>query len=127
MNTYEIEMSPAELAKWFTKQGFEKVEFKKAHEYVSSYWLDQSVSVKLTRRDGFDTWYKVAYGGSFLVFEVALQGHTLSYDCFCPIWLFGIWSRKVSFKKDAGGIVKYRKEGYEFEEKFKRFLDKKGA
>lgn len=127
MNTVEVEISPAELDRWFTKKGFEKAEFQKAHEYVSGYWLDQSVSVKLTRREGFTTYYKAAYGGSFLVFEVALQGQTLSYDCYCPIWLFGIWTRKLSFKQDAGGIVKYRKEGYEVEEKFKRFLEKKGA
>ncbi len=127
MNQTIVNLSNSELKNWFTGEGFVHAEFKNDREYVLNSWNAHSVSVKLTRRTGFDTYYKEAYGGAVLVFEVSNQPNILVYNCYCPIWLFGIWSKKLTFKKNAGLIFKYRSEGYQMEEKFRKFLGKKGA
>ena len=127
MNQISAEISPSKLQNWFQKQGFTQSTFQKNREYVTQYGSGRPIAFKLTRREGFDTFYKGAYGGSLLVFEVSLQLDHLAYDCYCPIWLFGIWTIKMAFKPDAGGIFRYRKEGHQMEEKLKRFLGKNSA
>ncbi len=127
MNLIPANITPSQLQKWFEKQGFTQAAFQKNREYVTNYSGGRAIAFRLTRREGFETFYKGAYGGSLLVFEVAVQNGQLSYDCYCPLWLFGIWTIKLAFKPDAGGIFRYRKEGHQVEEKFKRFLEKKNA
>lgn len=124
MHPIPSEIRLADLQKWFHKQGFVQAAFEKGRVHISSYWQGESVSFKLTRREGFDTFYKSAYGGSLLVFEVSNQAENRGYDCYCPIWLFGIWTIKLPFKQGAGGAFRYRKEGYQLHEKFKRYLEK---
>jgi len=113
----------AELGKWFLKQGFTHLHFEKKSEIISTYWLDHPVTFKLTKREGFNTYYKEAFGGSLVVFEVALQDQKVVYEGYSPMLLFGIWSKKMSFKKEATGLFKYRKEGYEWGEQLKQYLD----
>jgi hypothetical protein len=124
MNRATSGINASGLHSWFYKQGFEQAEFQKGRAYVSRYWQGQPVSFKLTRREGFDTYFKGAHGGSLVVFEVALQGDQVIYEGYCPIWLFGIWTLRLAFKQDAGRLFAYRKEGYLLQEKFQRFLEK---
>ncbi len=122
MDKNETNISMADVNAWFEKEGFEKAAFAKNTEYITSHWLGQPVTFKLLKRAGFDTFYKEAFGGSLLVFEVSIRNHTLTYDCYCPILLFGIWTIKLTFKQHANGIFKYRREGYQIREKFEQFI-----
>ena len=125
MQKTDYSISHKDLNNWFKKQGFKKAEFENGKTYVSNFWNGHSVSVKLIEHKGFESYYKSAYGGAVLLFEVAIENDKLVYDCYCPIWLFGFWNKKVSFKENAGGLTKYRKEGYYMEKRFLEFLESK--
>lgn len=114
--------SKADLTGWLEEEGFTKVVFAGSESYLTTYWLGQPVTFKLIRREGAETFYKEAFGGSILVFEIVIQDHTVSYDSYCPILLFGLWNIKLSFKKNAAWLFKYRKEGYEVWERFEQYL-----
>ncbi len=62
-------------------------------------------------------------GGSLLVFEWKVIEKELYYDCYSPIWLFGIWTLKLEFKPKASWISKYREEGYKIEQAFRAFVE----
>ena len=125
MNRITVNLSNKELKNWFNKEGFRQATFESKYSHVSNYWGGQLISVKLAKKEGFDTFYKGAYGGATLVYDISLLDNELFYECYCPIWLFGMWTKKVSFKKDAGGIFKYRSEGFYTEQRFQFFLEKK--
>lgn len=122
MHQYNTKISSKEIAQWFKGQGFKPVVFENGKTYISSFWNGQSTSIKLKEKAGFDTYFKKAYGSAILVFDVTIHDDILMYEGYVPMWLFGFWNKKVSFKKDASGIFKYRSEGYVVEEKFKTFL-----
>ena len=117
-------ISAVEIGKWFKGQGFKLVQFNNGKTHISSYWDGQMTSVKLKQKAGFDTYFKKAYGGALIVYDITIHNNILMYEGYCPIWLFGIWNKKIAFKKSASGIFKYRSEGFIVEEKFKRFLAK---
>lgn len=77
---------------------------------------------KLRERAEHITFYKEATGGSLIVFEVSTVNGKVQYSGYCPLLLFGIWERKVSFTADAGLLAPYRKEGFELAQRFKRLL-----
>ncbi len=117
-----VKITRSDLHSWFKRQKFKVADFEKGHQYITTRWKEQPIRFKLTQRDGFDTFYKEAFGGSLVVFEVSLKGKELSYHGYCPIWLFGIWTLKWSFKKEAGRLFKYREEGALEEKRFLQFL-----
>ena len=81
---------------------------------------------KLRERPDHITFYKEAAGGSLIVFEVTTKHDKVQYTGYCPLLLFGIWERKMSFKADAGMLAPYRKEGFEVAQRFKRMLEEQG-
>lgn len=100
-----------QLHSWFKKQKFQLAEFEKEKLYLSTNQMGQTVAFKLTQKPGFDTFYRETKEGALLVFEVQLKDGHLTYHGYCPIWLFGIWTIKLSFKKNAKWPFRYRKEG----------------
>jgi len=80
---------------------------------------------KLRQRPDHLTFYKEAAGGSLIVFEVSTKEGKVQYTGYCPLLIFGIWERKMSFKADAGLLAPYRKEGFELAQRFKRMLEER--
>ncbi len=87
-----------EIASWFKKQGFETAKFNSKVEYITTRYLEQLISFKLKKRKDHTTFYKVGFGGSLLVFECSIENNKINYECYAPIWLFGIWNKKLKFK-----------------------------
>ncbi len=108
-----------QLHTWFKKQKFQLAKFEKGRLYLSTNQMGQTVAFKLTQKPGFDTFYRETQGGALLVFEVQLKDGRLSYHGYCPIWLFGIWTIKLSFKKNAKWPFRYRAEGAGVEERLR--------
>jgi hypothetical protein len=81
---------------------------------------------KLRERPDHFTFYKEATGGSLIVFEVSAVNGKVKYAGYCPLLLFGIWERKVSFKAGAGLLAPYRKEGFDLAQRFKRMVEERG-
>ena len=80
--------------------------------------MGELITFKLREQPGYTTFYKETTGGALIVFEIAVGDSELYYECYCPLLLFGIWEKKLGFKKDAGALSKYRAEGYAIEQKF---------
>lgn len=107
---------------WFRKKGFRVVNFRdKSKVFISTFHLGQTLVFALQERPGYTTYIKEASGGALIVFEVKIQGDSAVYFGYCPILLFGIWPRKLSFKREAG-LLAYRAEGHGLEMQFKRQL-----
>jgi hypothetical protein len=51
-----------------------------------------------------------------------MDNGVVRYEGYCPLLLFGIWERKLSFKADAGAFTGYRNEGFVVEQRLRRFL-----
>ncbi|MDW3645737.1 MAG: hypothetical protein R8P61_01575 [Bacteroidia bacterium] len=124
MQTIKTEKSYKDIGYWLRKKKFAHIEFNSKSEYISTSWLNQPVTFKLTEKVGFETWYKEAFGGSLIVFELALENGNMKMMGYCPLLLFGFWPLKLSFKKKAGFIFKYRKQGYNIQKEFQAFLSK---
>ncbi|MEZ5008494.1 MAG: hypothetical protein R2728_13705 [Chitinophagales bacterium] len=125
MERLNINISSQQIHKWFRANGFKLVKFENGKTYIASYYNGGFTSVKLKEKPGFDTFYKEAYGSAIIVYDVCVDDGILIYEGYCPIWLFGLWLKKVSFKKSANGIFQYRREGFFVEEKFQQFLSSK--
>jgi hypothetical protein len=108
------------------EQGFTPVHFSGPTERLTTFNSGHLLVFKLRQRPQHVTFYKEATGGSLMVFEVAMVNGKVRYTGYCPILLFGIWERKVSFKANAGILAPYRKEGYEVAQRFKRMLEEQG-
>ena len=124
MQSLKTKKSYKDLGYWLRKKKFTCIEFQDKSEYISTYWLNQPVTFKLKEEVGFETWYKEAFGGSLIVFEIAYEEGNVKIRGYCPLLLFGFWSMKLSFKKKAGFLFKYRKEGYNIQEELLEFLSK---
>ncbi len=111
------------IARWFTARGFSTAAFENGKLRLSSFSTGEIIVFKLAERPGHDTYYKETTGGALIVFEVIAGEGSISYDGYCPILLFGIWSKKLSFKKGASGLFKYRDEGHRIEQKFLEEID----
>lgn len=122
MNSIKGDFSNKNIGKWFRTKGFEKIDFKNEKHFVSTLWIDQSIAFKLIKLEGFDTFIKSAYGGSILVFECKIESDKIIYHSYSPIWLFGIWTKKLKFKKKASYFFKYLSEGYKVKEEFEDYL-----
>ena len=122
MNSIDGDFSNMDIGRWFRSKGFEKIEFNTKKEYISTEWLVEAISFKLVKVENFDTFIKSAFGGSILVFECKIEEGNIKYNCYSPIWLFGIWTIKLKFKKQASYLFKYIKEGYEIKEEFDRYI-----
>lgn len=117
---------PDRVADWFQGQGFTRAVFTSPTERITTFNMGHVLVFKLRERPEHITFYKEASGGSLIVFEVSVVNGTVQYTGYCPLLLFGIWERKVSFKADAGLLAPYRKEGFELAQRFKRLLEEKG-
>jgi hypothetical protein len=105
-----------------TKKGFRKVNFEgKAFTYIATFDSGHSLSFKLFNKDGLTTFYKPSNGGAIIVFEVNENG---DFEGYCPIFLFGIWNLKLSFKKNARWPFLYRKEGFEILKAMQQIVNK---
>jgi hypothetical protein len=111
---------------WFQGQGFTQVQFDGPTERISTFNMGHMLVYKLRERSDHITFYKEASGGSLIVFEVSAVNGKVSYTGYCPLLVFGIWERKMSFKADAGMLAPYRKEGFEVAQRFKRMLVEQG-
>ncbi|MBK9764487.1 MAG: hypothetical protein IPO87_14295 [Flavobacteriales bacterium] len=114
---------PGPVEDWFQGQGFTQVQFDGTTERISTFNMGHMLVYMLRERPDHDTFYKEATGGSLIVFEVSRKDGKVQYTGYCPLLLFGIWERKVSFKADAGLLAPYRKEGFEVAQRFKRMLE----
>ena len=108
----------SQIARWFTAHGFSTAAFKKGKLRYSTYSPGETIIFKLTERPGHDTYYKETTDGALIVFEVMAGEDKISYEGYCPLLLFGIWSKKLRFKKGASGLFKYRDEGHRIEQEF---------
>jgi len=108
----------SQLARWFNEHGFSTAAFKKGKLRVSTYNMGEMITFKLIERLGHATYYKESTGGALIVFEVMADEAHISYEGYCPILLFGVWSKKIAFKQGAGRLTKYRDEGYQLEQEF---------
>ena len=113
----------SQIARWFTAHGFSTAAFEKGKLRVSTYRMGELITFKLAEQPGHITYYKETKGGALIVFEVMAGEGSISYDGYCPILLFGIWSKKLSFKKGASGMFKYRDEGHRIEQRFLEQID----
>ena len=109
----------------FRKQGFTRVHFSAPTGRISTFNVAHMLVYKLRERPEHITFYKEAAGGSLIVFEVSTMDGKVRYNGYCPLLLFGIWERKLSFKADAGMLAPYRKEGFEVAQRFKRMLEER--
>lgn len=125
MNSIEGDFSNIDIGKWFRSKGFEKIEFRNGKKFLSTHWLNQPISFKLIEVENFTTFVKSAFGGSILVFECKIEEGKIKYNCYSPLWLFGIWNIKLEFKKKATYFFKYLEEGYEIKEEFDIYIKKK--
>ncbi len=116
---------PSQVEDWFHSQGFEHAHFRGPTERITTFNLGHLLVFKLRQRPDHVTFYKEAAGGSLIVFEVAAADGKVRYTGYCPLLLFGIWERKLSFKADAGKLAPYRKEGFEVAQRFKRMLEER--
>ncbi|HRP00197.1 MAG TPA: hypothetical protein PLN54_12240 [Flavobacteriales bacterium] len=111
---------------WFRQQGFTPVHFAGPIERITTFNMGHLLVYKLRQRPEHVTFYKEAAGGSLIVFEVAEVNGQVRFTGYCPLLLFGIWPRKLSFKADAGVLAPYRREGFEVAQRFKRMLEEQG-
>jgi hypothetical protein len=95
-------------------------------ERISTFNMGHMLVYKLRERKDHVTFHKEATGGSLIVFEVSTKEGKVHYTGYCPLLLFGIRERKLSFKADAGLLAPYRKEGFELAQRFKRMVEKWG-
>lgn len=102
------------------------MKFNGPTERISTFNMGHMLMYKVRERKDHITFYKEATGGSLIVFEVSTKDDKVQYTGYCPLLLFGIWERKVSFKADAGMLAPYRKEGFEVAQRFKRMLVEQG-
>ena len=117
---------PERVEDWFQGQGFTRAVFTSPTERITTFHMGHMLVFKLRERQDHATFYKEATGGSLIVFEVSVVNGKVQYTGYCPLLLFGIWERKVSFKADAGLLAPYRKEGFEVAQRFKRMLEERG-
>lgn len=123
MNSIDGDFSNMDIGKWFQSKGFEKIKFNKEKEYISTQWVVEAISFKLIKVENFDTFIKSAFGGSILVFECKIESDNIKYNCYAPIWLFGIWTIKLKFKKQASYLFKYLEEGNKIKEEFEQYIN----
>ena len=117
---------PTRVEDWFKGQGFTQIRFEGPTEHITTFNMGHLLVYKLRQRPDHVTFYKEAAGGSLIVFEVAVVNGQVRYTGYCPLLLFGIWERKLSFKADAGKLASYRKEGFEVAQRFTRMLEEQG-
>lgn len=112
-----------EIERWFANRKFSKAEFKRGKDFTSTMSGNSMIGYKLTERPGFTTYYSEGPMGSLFVFEVKIENGKLYYDCYSPLWIFGIWTVKLDFKQNAPWWAKYLSVGHNlrtlFESKFK--------
>ncbi|MBK9512609.1 MAG: hypothetical protein IPO05_03065 [Flavobacteriales bacterium] len=116
---------PGPVEDWFQGQGFTSVRFAGPTEHITTFNMGHTLVFKLRQRPDHLTFYKEAAGGSLIVFEVTTKHDKVQYSGYCPLLLFGIWERKMSFKADAGMLAPYRKEGFVVAQRFKRMLEER--
>jgi hypothetical protein len=117
---------PGPVEDWFQGQGFTQVRFDGPIERITTLNMGHMLVYKLRERPDHITYYREATGGSLIVFEVSAVNGKVQYTGYCPLLIFGIWERKLSFKADAGLLAPYRKEGFELAQRFKRMVEERG-
>ena len=117
---------PGPVENWFKGLGFTQVQFDGPTERITTFNMGHMLVYKLRERSDHVTFHKESAGGSLIVFEVSTKEGKVQYTGYCPLLLFGIWERKMSFKADAGMLAPYRKEGFEVAQRFKLMLEEQG-
>lgn len=107
-----------ELHAWFIGRGFRHAQFENGLLRVATHEMGHTLTFKLHERSGYSTFYIEAQGGAIIVFELGGDAHAVIYDGYCPLLLFGVWERKLTFKPQAGWLSRYRAEGYQMEQAF---------
>jgi hypothetical protein len=114
-----------DIERWFAGKGFSKATFKKGKDYVSTFWGTRVIGYKLIERPSFATYYSQGPMGSLFVFEVKIESGKLIYDCYSPLWIFGIWNVKMKFRQNAPWWAKYLTVGNNLQLSFEnRFAPK---
>ncbi len=113
---------------FFYERQFIKANFKDGKNiYINNYYKGESTSVKLKPRINYSTFYKNSSHGGALVFEYSLVNGILEYECYTPIWLFGMWVWKLYFKENPISIFKYLKDGFLIEQEFIQLMNKQNT
>ena len=112
------------LTSWLGGKGFRVVDFLGKNKLlISTYHLGQTLVFQLAPNEGYTTFIKEGSGGSLIVFEVKAVEGELRYQGYCPILLFGLWPKKLTFKRDAK-LLSFRAEGYMLELELNRWMEK---
>lgn len=106
------------INQWFEDNGFQLIHFQTNRYEI----FTDEIYHTIVKNDNFKTYYKEDILGSLLVFEIQMKHNRLAFISYCPITLFGIFRRKVSFKENSPWISKYRQHGYEYLTAFKTYL-----
>lgn len=116
---------PERVEDWFQGQGFTRAVFSSPTERITTFNMGHMLVFKLRERPEHIMFYKEAAGGSLIVFEVSVVNGKIQYTGYCPLLLFGIWERKLTFKAGAGKLASYRKEGFDLALRLKRMLEER--
>ena len=129
MAKYEIDLSStninkADIEDWFTRNRFTKIEFSGKKEFLSTFYKGETVGFKIKKIEGFDTFYKESSGGTMLIFEYKIANNKLFYNCYAPLWLFGIWTKKIEFKEETNKRSLHLQEGFKIRQAFESWIGK---
>ena len=80
---------------------------------------------KVEKNHGFDTYCKEDLPGSLLVFEIKITKDKFHCISYCPLMLFGFIGYKISFKKKASWITRYRENGFKYYQELKNYIKNK--
>lgn len=111
-----------QISNWLIRKGFNKVEFVNGKSYTSTYNNANHIGYKLLERGSFISFYKEAEGGSILIFEIKNEEEELIMYCYAPIWLFGIWNKKLKFNKNPNFLSPYLKTGFYLRKNMIKFI-----
>lgn len=118
------QLDQQKLNKWFETNNFYPVEFENGKFRIAVNSMGSYIYHSLLENPGYTTYIKEGFGGSLLVFEIELSESELNCQCYCPMMIFGFKRVELAFKEKTMWITKYRKEGYNYLEKFKEFISK---
>lgn len=116
----------ASVIRWFTAQGFTRARVEHGKLRITTEKMGETIVFKLKERPGYDTFFKETGEGALIVFEVKADGGRVVWDGYCPLLLFGLWSRKLAFKAGARAPFRYRDEGHRLAMAFSTYVQSPG-
>ncbi len=115
------------ILNWFTTQGFTRACFDHGKLRVTTDRMGETIVFRLDERSSYDTFFKETSEGGLIVFEVRADGERIVWEGYCPLLLFGIWSRKLAFQPGARAPFRYRDEGHRLAMAFSTFAQDLGS